>query len=793
MDFISGLVDLCKEYGTADYVLGGGGNASVKDGDCLWIKPSGIALSAVSQDTLVAVDRLKLRNIFTAAVPHEPDKRESAAKELLLSSMLPGFEQFRPSVETPLHEAFTVRYVVHTHPALVNGLTCSQNGAQECKKMFPDALWMSYVDPGYTLSMAAYHALAEYQQKHGKQPEIVIKQNHGIFIAADSTERIIALYDSVMETLRNRYRDFGISLYAIVGEAPSSNICNRIIECLDAVGQNEPICIAASGWSALAPLSPTPDHIVYTKRHYLHSNIDVRPVVEFTKSYGHLPRVWATDQGVFGIGTSESSAQTALAFALDGALLAQLTACFGGAHYMTEEQGRFIDTWEVENYRRKVADSGQTKPSSGVLSRIVNGSTPMRIERAYRLAREQFAENGIDCERALGALKKIPLSINCWQGDDVRGFEHSFGGAAGIIATGAAPGAARTPDELQNDLQTALALIPGTHRVNLHAIYADTNGKKVDRNELAPEHFASWVAWARNQGIGLDFNPTFFNHPLAAQGATLTSANPSIRKFWVDHAIACRQIGEHFGKTQGTASVTNVWIPDGSKEMPADRFGPRERLMQSLDGIFAVQHDSACLIDAVESKLFGIGLESYTAGSHEFYLAYALRNHLMVCLDMGHFHPTESIADKLSAMLLFMDRLLIHVSRPMRWDSDHVVTLTDELRDTARELVWNGWLDRVFLALDYFDASINRIAAWVIGARATLKAILIAMLEPKDAIRKAESNADPTGRLALLDDSRILPYGAVWDYYCLQEYQPIRSEWLVTVHAYEEKVTNKRV
>jgi L-rhamnose isomerase len=791
MDAIAQLIELCARYGGPDYVLGGGGNASVKDGERLWIKPSGIPLSAVNRDTLASIDRPKVRAIFSTPVPTEPDKREQKAKELLLSAVTPGYEKFRPSVETPLHEAFAAKFVVHTHPALVNGLTCSVCGPEECRKMFPDALWMPYVDPGYTLSMEVHRAINDHQRRLGKQPEIIIKQNHGIFIAAETADRIIELYDSIMERLRDLYRSSGISLEPATGEPPSEQDRARVLESLSGVMGGAPAFVAASGWTAPARGSLTPDHIVYTKRHYLHSAIDPRQVVAFVNIYGHAPRVWVTDKGIFGIGTSESAARNALDFALDGALVSRLATCFGGPHYMSDEQSLFVDTWEVENYRRTVAESLQKKAPITVLSIPKPAGASKRIEQAYRIASEQFAEIGVDCEQALQALRRISLSVNCWQGDDVRGFENVSGGTAGICATGSAPGAARSPEELRSDIACALRLIPGTHRVNLHAIYADTGGMHVERNTLAPEHFASWVSWAKERGIGLDFNPTFFNHPRAAAG-TLTNADPGVRRFWVEHAIASRRIGEYFGKALGTPAVVNIWIPDGTKDTPADRLGPRKRLAQSLDEIFAVKLDSSDLIDSVESKLFGIGVESYTAGSHEFYLSYALRHHLALCLDMGHFHPTESIADKLSALLLFLDRLLIHVSRPMRWDSDHVVTLTDELREAMREVIWNDWLDRVLLALDYFDASINRVAAWVIGARATLRALLIALLEPRTAMQKAENSGDFTSRLALMDESRMLPFGAVWDYFCHREGVPAGNTWLADIKSHEETVSSLR-
>jgi len=417
-----------------------------------------------------------------------------------------------------------------------------------------------------------------------------------------------------------------------------------------------------------------------------------------------------------------------------------------------------------------------------------------RIEQAYELARQQYADLGVDVEKAMKALAVVAISLHCWQGDDVGGFEHAEAGApgGGLAVTGNYPGKARTADELRADLGFALSLIPGRHRLNLHACYAEFGGKKVDRDELEPKHFARWIDWAKANNMGMDFNPTFFGHPKAADGWTLTHRDAGVRRFWIDHGKACRQIGAAMGAAVGSACVTNVWIPDGSKDTPVDRKGPRQRLTESLDAVFAEPIDPSLNLDAVESKLFGIGSESYVAGSHEFYLGYAVSRGKLLCLDAGHFHPTEVISDKLSSVLCYLEEILLHVSRPVRWDSDHVVTLTDELQAIAQELVRGKFLGRTHIGLDFFDASINRIAAWVIGTRATLKALLAALLEPIDALRQAEDAGDLTARLALLEEHKTLPLGAVWDYYCLRADVPARAGWLDEVRRHERDVLSKR-
>jgi len=414
------------------------------------------------------------------------------------------------------------------------------------------------------------------------------------------------------------------------------------------------------------------------------------------------------------------------------------------------------------------------------------------IEQAYKLANERYAALGVDTEKAMDRLSRIAISLHCWQGDDVGGFESAEGlSGGGIMATGAYPGKARTADELRVDIEKTLSLIPGKHRLNLHAMYAETRGK-VDRNELEPKHFASWVDWAKANGLGMDFNGTYFSHPKAADGFTLSSADEGIRKFWVEHGIACRQIGAYMGKELGSPCVTNTWIPDGYKDIPVDRKGPRERLKKSLDEMLATPMNRTHLLDAVEGKLFGLGSESYVVGSHEFYLGYAVANKTLLCLDMGHFHPTEVVSDKISAVMTFVDEILLHVSRGVRWDSDHVVILSDELEALAQELVRGDYLDRTHIGLDFFDASINRIAAWVIGTRCMLKALLLALLEPTAKLRQMEAEGDFTSRLAMLEELKTLPFGAVWDYYCAKSNVPAGDAWLGEVKAYERDVLSQR-
>ena len=411
----------------------------------------------------------------------------------------------------------------------------------------------------------------------------------------------------------------------------------------------------------------------------------------------------------------------------------------------------------------------------------------------YAQAQARYAAIGVDCNAALKRLASLQISLHCWQGDDIAGYEGQTGDVGGGLAiTGNYPGRARTPSELRRDFEKAVSLIPGRHRINLHAIYAEPGNQPIERDQLLPEHFAGWIDWAKEMGLGVDFNPTFFAHPRAEDGFTLTHSDEGIRRFWIEHGQACRQIGAAFGQALGSACVTNVWIPDGYKDLPADRKIPRERLVESLDAVFAEPLDPACNLDAVECKLFGLGSESYVAGSHEFYLGYAITRGKVLCLDAGHFHPTEVVSDKISAVLLWLDRLLLHISRGVRWDSDHVVILSDEVREIAKELVRGKYLGRVHLGLDFFDASINRVAAWVIGARAVQKALLLALLEPTEQLRELERDGDFTGRLALLELLRTMPFGAVWDQFCEGSGVPPESGWLGEIRAYEAQVLSHR-
>ncbi|MCO5244975.1 MAG: L-rhamnose isomerase [Anaerolineae bacterium] len=415
------------------------------------------------------------------------------------------------------------------------------------------------------------------------------------------------------------------------------------------------------------------------------------------------------------------------------------------------------------------------------------------IQAAYELARERYAALGVDTEKALTGLSQVAISLHCWQGDDVGGFETAGGElGGGLAATGNYPGKARTADELRSDLDVAYRLIPGQHRLNLHAIYAETGGKQVERTDLQPEHFAGWLDWAKANNHGLDFNPTCFSHPMAADGFTLASYDPAVRRFWIDHCIASRRIGESFGRVLGSPCVTNIWIPDGLKDTPVDRKTPRALLAQSLDAVFADKIDPRFNLDAVEGKLFGLGSEAYVVGSHEFYLGYAITCGVLLTLDSGHFHPTETIADKISAVMAYVPELLLHVSRGVRWDSDHVVTFNDDLQAIMQELVRGDFLGRTHIGLDYFDASINRVAAWVIGTRNALRALLLALLEPIDHLRSLEVAGDYTARLALLEELKGLPFGAVWDYHCLQAGVPVGVAYMDEIKAYETQTLLKR-
>ena len=418
-------------------------------------------------------------------------------------------------------------------------------------------------------------------------------------------------------------------------------------------------------------------------------------------------------------------------------------------------------------------------------------NTP-NINKSYALAQERYASLGVDVHHALKILAQIPVSLQCWQGDDVGGFENAGGTLGnGLAVTGQYPGKARTPDELRADLEKTYSLIPGKHRLNLHAFYGEFGGKKVDRDAIEPKHFANWISWAKKNGLGLDFNPTCFSHPKAADGFTLSHADKEIRNFWIEHCIRSREIGAAMGQALGKTCITNVWIPDGMKDTPADRVAPRTRLAESLDAVFQKIISPKLNKDALEPKLFGIGSESYVVGSHEFYLGYALSRKKLLTLDAGHYHPTEGIADKISSVLQFMPEILLHVSRGVRWDSDHVVILNDDLLAIAREITANGFEKRVHIGLDYFDASINRVAGWTIGARNMLRALLIALLETP-LIRTAEAAGDLTTRLAFQEEARTLPFGAVWDYYCESRGVPAGEHWLTEVKRYEKNVLSRR-
>jgi L-rhamnose isomerase len=415
------------------------------------------------------------------------------------------------------------------------------------------------------------------------------------------------------------------------------------------------------------------------------------------------------------------------------------------------------------------------------------------VERAYALAKGQYAKLGVDADAAMAAVSAIPVSLHCWQGDDVTGFEGADGlTGGGILATGNYPGRARDANELRADAELAFSLVPGVKRFSLHTMYAETGAKPVPRDELAPEHFSAWMAWAKARGISLDFNPSFFSHPMADSGYTLASPDKKVRDFWLRHGKASRRIASAMGAAQGNPCVNNVWIPDGSKDLPADRSGPRRCLIESLDELFSDKLPEGTISDAVESKLFGIGSEAYVVGSHEFYMGYAVSRGMKLCMDMGHFHPTETIADKISAMLGFVPGLLLHVSRGLRWDSDHVALYSDDVRDLCRELFRQNAFGRVDIALDYFDASINRIAAWVIGARALQKALLEAALEPIALIREAENAGRNHERLALMEEAKTLPLSALWDKYCLDQGVPVGADWLAAVARWESETLPKR-
>lgn len=408
----------------------------------------------------------------------------------------------------------------------------------------------------------------------------------------------------------------------------------------------------------------------------------------------------------------------------------------------------------------------------------------------FEEAKERYAAWGIDVEAALTELRKVRVSMHCWQGDDVLGFD-SDSLSGGIAATGNYPGRARNPEELMGDISKAYSLIPGKHKLNLHSSYRVTE-ENVDRDVLEPKHFAAWVDFAKKEGIGLDFNPTSFSHEKAADNMTLSHPNKEIRDFWIRHCKASRKIADYFGEQLGITSLNNIWIPDGTKDVPGNRYVPRERLKASLDEIFTDTYDKKHMADSIEGKVFGIGVESYTVGSHEFYMNYAAKNNLMCLLDTGHYHPTEVVSDKLSSMLLFNEHVALHVSRPVRWDSDHVIKLDDELKELATEIVRCHALQRTFIGLDFFDASINRVAAWVIGMRNMIKALLYGLLTPNEKLLQLQDAKDYTAVLVLLEDIKTLPFGDVWDEYCRREGVPVCGEWFNEVKKYEQDVLSKR-
>lgn len=408
-----------------------------------------------------------------------------------------------------------------------------------------------------------------------------------------------------------------------------------------------------------------------------------------------------------------------------------------------------------------------------------------KVTTAYELARERYAVLGVDTEGALARLEKISISLHCWQGDDVGGFENPGGDlTGGIAATGNYPGKARKADELRKDLDVVYSLLPGSHRLNLHAIYLEAD-TKIERNKIEPKHFSAWKDWAKENHHGIDFNPTCFSHPLSADGFTLAHRDKAVRDFWIEHCIASRKIGDYFGRELGTPAVTNIWIPDGYKDTPADRQTPRRLLVESLDQILAekLSHN----LDAVEPKLFGLGSEAYVVGSMEFYSAFALTRKVLLTLDSGHFHPTETISDKISSLLVFHDQLLLHVSRGVRWDSDHVVTFNDDTQAIANEIVRADALDSVHIGLDYFDASINRLAAWTIGARNTLRALLVALLEPREMLKQYELDGDFSSRLALQEELKSMPFSTVWDYHCMKQNVPVGMDFMSVIKEYEKK------
>lgn len=413
------------------------------------------------------------------------------------------------------------------------------------------------------------------------------------------------------------------------------------------------------------------------------------------------------------------------------------------------------------------------------------------VIKGYEYAKEVYAGRGVDVDKAIEAMKGVPISMNCWQADDVLGFDGDDTLSGGIATTGNYPGRARTADELRADADKAMSMIPGEKKFNLHASYANLNGRKIERSEYTADLFSEWMDWAKERGMGLDFNPTYFSHPMVKDGFTLASPDKAVRDYWIEHGKRCREIGEAFYKTLSKECVINYWMPDGYKDNPIDMAGPRARMVESLDAIFAGGNIEG-VKEAVESKVFGLGVESYTVGSHELMMGYAITRNKLYCLDAGHFHPTEVISNKISSIMQYMPELLLHVSRPVRWDSDHVVTMDDELMAIMQQVVRNGYTQRVKIALDFFDASINRLAAWIIGTRNARKALLRANLENTAELKKLELDADFTARLALTEEDKTLPFGAIWDYYCLKEGVPVGEDWLKEVRDYEKNVMSAR-
>lgn len=417
----------------------------------------------------------------------------------------------------------------------------------------------------------------------------------------------------------------------------------------------------------------------------------------------------------------------------------------------------------------------------------------MSTQKALDCAREIYAKYGVDVDAAMKSVAETPVSIHCWQGDDVAGFENPDGDlTGGIQSTGNYPGKARNIDELRADFNFAAGFIPGKKKLALHAIYLDANGKKVERNEITPEHFASWVEWAKEYGYGLDFNPTFFSHPLSADGLTLSHNDPAVREFWIEHGIRCRHIAEYFGRELGQTSMNNFWVPDGFKDTPVNRAKTRELLAESYDRIFAEKLNEDYTMESVESKVFGIGAESCTIGSHEFYMGCAMKHDKLLTLDTGHYHPTELVSDKISGVLTYLKAVMLHVSRPVRWDSDHVVIFDDELRAITTEIKRGGFEKRVNIGLDFFDGSINRIACWTIGSRNMQKALLWAALEPVAMLQKFEAEGDFTSRLAYLEEIKTLPFGAVWNAYCEEQNVAVGDSWIAEMKKYEKDVLAAR-